>query len=231
MKFSSISTCITVFCLLIFCASVAFADDAVMLSGFDPLQSGPLTYGQPEKAKLGSQSVDTLFHQAGDPTAGNSNGKVTIIEFFDYRCSHCMAMTPVIDSLMNKNPEVHVIFKEFPIRGKISVYAAKAALAANNQGKFVELHDAMMGQDNLDESKIMSMAKSLGLNTEKLQADMDSVAVEEEIRSTYQVAKELGITGTPTFYISQTGTPAAAYLISGESDISTLQNLIAKLVR
>src|SRR5689334_12549783 len=80
-----------------------------------------------------AESVNALFHQNSDPVAGNPKGKVTVVEFFDYQCSHCMTMAPVIEAIIKNNPNVRVVFKDFPIRGPVSEFAAKAALAANKQ--------------------------------------------------------------------------------------------------
>jgi protein-disulfide isomerase len=228
MKLRDISYCIMI-SLFGVLPAIAIADDALMLSGFDPLQAGPISYSEAKKTQVTTKHADELFHHAGDPMAGNGGGKVTVVEFFDYRCTHCMAMTPILHAIMSKNPEVRVVYKEYPIRGKLSVYAAKAALAANNQGKFSEFHNALMDCDNLDESKVLSIAKSLGLDTEKLQTDMDSVAIQEEIRQNYQLGREMSVYGTPTFYITNSGDPT--YLISGEVEQGYLQNFLAKLSR
>ena len=112
--------------------------------------------------------AEVLFHQAGDPMAGNANGKVTVVEFFDYQCSHCVDMAPVIDSLIKADPNVRVVFKEFPIRGPLSEYAAKAALAASAQGKYFEFHKALMDQISqkqpLTEDSVLKAAQKVGLN-------------------------------------------------------------------
>jgi protein-disulfide isomerase len=230
MKLSHISYCIAI-CLLSFQPAIATAGDTLMLEGFDPLQTGPATYSQAKKTPIAPKYAEAVFHHAGDPVTGNSNGRVTLVEFFDYRCSHCMAMSPILHSIVSKNADVRVVYKEFPIRGKTSVFAAKAALAANNQGKYIELHDAMLDSDNLDETKVLSLAKSVGLDVDKLQTDMNSVAIEEAIRENYELARQMGIYGTPTFYIAPNNASDYAYLISGEVEQSYLQNLLGKLSR
>jgi protein-disulfide isomerase len=230
MKLSHISYCIAI-CLLSFQTSLVAAGDNLMLEGFDPLQTGPSTYSEAKRTPIANKYAETLFHHTGDPVGGNSNGKVTLVEFFDYRCSHCMAMSPVLHTVINKNADIRIIYKEFPIRGKVSVFAAKAALAANNQGKYIEFHDALMNSDNLDEEKILSLAKSIGIDVEKLQTDMNSVAVEEAIRENYELAHQIGIFGTPTFYIAPSNVNDYAYLISGEVEQNYLQNLLGKLSR
>jgi protein-disulfide isomerase len=89
-----------------------------------------------ETQKIAAAYADPLFHQENDPIGGNPNGKVTIVEFFDYQCPHCVDMAPIIDSIVKANPDVRVVYKEFPVRGPLSKLAASAALAANQQGKY-----------------------------------------------------------------------------------------------
>src|SRR6185295_1294162 len=72
-----------------------------------------------------------LLNEKNDPVAGNKKGNITIVEFFDYQCSHCSNMTPVLQKIIKQNPNVRVVYKEYPIRGMISEYAARAALAAH----------------------------------------------------------------------------------------------------
>jgi protein-disulfide isomerase len=83
-------------------------------------------------------NATTLFNDPSSPTAGNKTGPVTLVEFFDYQCVHCAKMHPITLQLLKANPNIKVIYKEFPIFGKESEYAAAAALAANKQGKYVE---------------------------------------------------------------------------------------------
>src|SRR5437016_4513875 len=94
-----------------------------------------------------AQSVNALFHQAHDPVAGNPNGSVTVAEFFDYQCSHCISMAPVMANIIKDNSDVRIVFKEFPIRGSISEFASRAALAANMQGKYYEFNHAILTTD------------------------------------------------------------------------------------
>jgi protein-disulfide isomerase len=93
-------------------------------------------------ATINAFAAGGLLYRAGDPIAGNPKGKVTLVEFFDYQCGHCIDMAPVIGEIIKANPNVRVIFKEFPIRGPVSDYAARAALAANKQGKYYQFSHA-----------------------------------------------------------------------------------------
>lgn len=152
-----------------------------------------------------SKYVKNLFHAKGDPVGGNPKGAVTVVEFFDYQCPHCVDMGPVISKIIKANPNVRVIFKEFPIRGEMSDFAARAALAANLQGKYYELHDAILQiKPPITKDAIYNRAKDLGLNVDKLKKDMDSDKIKDQIKANVNLAQELKLFGTPAFFIGST---------------------------
>lgn len=177
------------------------------------------------------QFVQSLFHDAKDPVAGNPKGVVTIVEFFDYQCSHCVNMTSVISDAIKTSPNVRVVFKEFPIRGPVSDYAARAALAANLQGKYVVFHEALMkAKQPLTEAIVMTTAKDAGLNMDQLKKDMDSAAIKGQIATTMKLAQQLKLLGTPAFFIGKTDASAASSInyIPGEIPMPQLIDLIKK---
>ncbi len=183
-----------------------------------------------------SQYATALFHQANDPMAGNPAGKITIVEFFDYQCPHCLEMTPIIESLIKSNPEIKVVFKEFPIRGPMSELASRAALAAKEQGKYFELHRALMEskQEPLTEDLIYQIAQSVGLDVEKLKTAMKSNDVQEQLKTNYKLAQQLELIGTPAFFIaksdvSKTSPAASIIFIPGQADMSQMSLAIDKV--
>lgn len=138
-------------------------------------------------------------------TAGNPKGKVTVVEFFDYNCFHCKTMSPIMDSLLKKDPNIRVVYKDFPIFGKPSETAARAALAASLQNKnfYKQMHDALFNQKK--DADIMETAKSIhGLNIEKLKKDMDSPKVDGLLSENRQLGEKLHLMGTPAFIIAET---------------------------
>jgi len=186
---------------------------------------------------VAAKYAESLFHQTNDPIAGNPQGKVTLVEFLDYQCGHCIEMSAMVDASIKKNPDLRVVFKQFPIRGPVSTVAAKAALAANQQGKYFEFHNAMMqavmkGQP-LTENDIYQIAKNVGLNVDKLKTEMNDTTVDQSLKNTYKLAQELKLFGTPAFFIGKTSLAknAAAgsitYIPGGMSD-KQLQELIDK---
>lgn len=176
-----------------------------------------------------------LFHDANDPVAGNPKGKITVVEFFDYQCPHCTEMAPVMDELIKSNPEVRVVFKEFPIRGPVSEVAAKAALAANMQGKYFEFHKALMDAHRvLTEEDILKIAQSVGLNVDKLKTDMKSDAVSNQLKATYKLAQGLQLIGTPALFVAKSdvnsSSPSTSVtFIPGQVDVAQLKTVIGKL--
>ncbi|WP_045107378.1 DsbA family protein [Legionella hackeliae] len=165
---------------------------------------------------------------------GNPKGNVTLVEFFDYQCIHCKKMAPVISELIKKDNNLRVVFKEFPIFGKSSDMASRAALAAAMQGKYKEMHDALIKQDQrLNEKIIMDTAKSIGLDTTKLKTDMESKKVTDALNANRELAEKLHLMGTPAFIVAATpaghlkegSTPS---FIPGAASEESLQELIKK---
>lgn len=176
-----------------------------------------------------SSFTDQLFHTANDPVAGNPNGKITVVEFFDYQCPHCVDMAPVMADAIKANPELRVIFKEFPIRGPMSDVAARAALAANIQGKYYEFSHALLtANQQLTQDSIMQIAKSTGLDVDKLQKDMNDKVVEEQLKANMKLAKSLNLFGTPAFFIGKTDAKGNAQIsyVPGQLDQKALQKAI-----
>lgn len=146
-----------------------------------------------------------LFNDPNSPIAGNPNGKVQVVEFFDYQCGHCKAVAPVVTALLKKDKDVKWIFKELPIFGGSSAFAAKAALAANDQGKgkYETFHNKLFANpDALDKQTILNLAQKSGLNVSKLSANMNNPKYVKQIRDNFKLMRALGINGTPAFVIA-----------------------------
>jgi protein-disulfide isomerase len=174
-----------------------------------------------------NQYVSPLFHQASDPVAGNPKGKVTVVEFFDYQCPHCVSMTPVMDAIIKANPDVRVVYKEFPIRGPVSEVAARAALAANMQGKYTVFSHALLAASQpLTQESILDIAKKVGLNVDKLKSDMNSDTVNKQLKENTKLAQDLKLFGTPAFFIGKTNNTSEVNYVPGQMDQAQLQAAI-----
>ena len=153
------------------------------------------------KARLKEQ-LQELTQNPGSPFIGKPDGDVTVVEFFDYSCGYCRKAFPALIELQKTDPNVRIVFKEFPILGPSSLFAARAALAAHIQGKYFAFHKKLMeGEVEISETGIMDAASKLGLDTNKLREDIESLAITKEIQNNNQLAKEIGITGTPAFIV------------------------------
>jgi protein-disulfide isomerase len=144
-----------------------------------------------------------LLRDPAAPVLGNVNGDVTLVKFTDYQCSFCKAAEPRIDKLLTDDPNVRVVVKEFPILGPMSVVAAKAALAAQRQGKYHDFHKALMAhRGQLSETVIFSAAAKVGLDVAKLKADMVSSQVADQLIANFNLARSLKISLTPAYIVN-----------------------------
>lgn len=136
------------------------------------------------------------------PVMGNPDGDVTVVEFFDYNCPYCKRVMPELDALLAEDDKIRLVLREWPILSEGSVIAARAALASRQQGKYAEMHMALMGaRAKLDEQSVLRIAAETGLDIEKLKADMQSPEVEEHIATSMRLAQALGFSGTPSFVV------------------------------
>lgn len=146
-----------------------------------------------------------LLNDPNSPVAGNPKGTVSVVEFFDYQCPHCKIMAKEIDSLIASDPNVRIVYKELPIFGGDSEFAAKAALAAQRQGKFIVFHNALLNaQGRLPNQTVLDIAKSVGLDVNTLQAQMNLPVYTKELQDSAVLAKKIGINFTPGFVVLTT---------------------------
>lgn len=179
-------------------------------------------------AKAQSLNVPELYQPAGNAVAGNPNGKITVVEFFDYNCGFCRKIYPELHQLLQKDHNIRLIFRDYPILSELSIPPAQAALAAQKQSKYLAMQNAMMTATKpLDEKEILSLAQGVGLNTKELSADMSSPSVLKQIDANLLLGRIIGLRGTPTFIIVKTPPEKTAHpvMISGPS-IDELQKLI-----
>lgn len=170
-----------------------------------------------------SENAKTIYRNPNSSVAGNPDGDITVVEFFDYNCGYCKRGMPELQKLIENDKRVRVVFKELPILSKGSEEAARAALAAKRQGKYWEFHQAMMsnkGQAN--EASSLKAAEGLGLDMAKLKADMKGAEVTDELEQMKALAKKMGISGTPHFLVGDKSIPGAP-----EDLHSQLESLVA----
>ncbi len=166
---------------------------------------------QMRKAQEGLLShLTEVQDPSGLPVAGNPQGDVTVVEFFDYNCGYCKAVNAEVDGLLASDRGIRLVHREFPILSQTSKTAAEAALAANMQGKYLEMHDKLISfSESLSEEDVYRMAGEIGLDVAKLRTDMQSEKVQAEIAKTRSLAEALNIRGTPAFVIGKNLYPGA----------------------
>lgn len=142
------------------------------------------------------------------PVLGNPDGDVTVVEFFDYNCPYCRQAMSEVEGLLEADPNVRLVFREWPILSEGSVFAAKAALAAREQGKYEDLHWALMGMEEpAQEGSVLRIAEEAGLDMDKLRSDMEAADIQQHIDESMRLAQALGFNGTPSFVIGDNLVP------------------------
>ncbi len=175
-------------------------------------------------AALRAQEVRTITAQAKaaiaarpeTPAAGGRDGDVTIIEFLDYNCPFCKKTAPELQKLLRADPRVRILYKEWPIFGAVSEYAARSALAANWQGRFLAAHIALISapQDLDETSQVDSILKSAGVNLKRLADDrkLHSADIDASLARNAAEARALGLRGTRGFFIGRQLVPRSLTL-------------------
>ena len=150
---------------------------------------------------------EALERDANAPVIGAPDGDVTVVEFFDYNCPYCKKAADELKPVLAADDGVRVVMREWPILGEGSVFAARAALAAREQGKYEEMHWALMNLRRADERSTLQAAEEIGLDVERLRRDMEAPEVESHIAVSMALARDLGFTGTPSFVIGDALAP------------------------
>jgi protein-disulfide isomerase len=145
---------------------------------------------------------EALESDANAPVMGNPEGDVTVVEFFDYNCPYCRRSMPELTGLLEGDSNVRLVLREWPILSEGSNFAARAALAAREQGQYQQMHEALMAlQQPAEEVSVLRVAEELGLDIDQLKADMQSPEIEEHLATSMRLAETLGFSGTPSFVI------------------------------
>ena len=163
-----------------------------------------------------------LTQDPGSPVGGNPQGRVTIVEFFDYQCGYCKREAVELKTLLQTDSDIRLVYKDLPILGPASVFAARAALAAQKQGKHNALHAALMAaSEKLTDQEVLRIAAQVGLDAAKLEKDMADPSVSQALDRNFQLQRALNIQGTPALIV---GTE----LIPGAASLETLKALVAR---
>ena len=162
-----------------------------------------------------------IFDDPATPVQGSPTSNATLVEFFDYRCPYCKQVQPSLEALLQQDPKLRVIYKEFPILGPVSLTAAQAALAAQRQGKYNAFHAAMMSaRGQITDDTVYQVAGSVGLDVGRLKRDMATPEIAQQLKTNLELADALQIRGTPAFIVGDRVVPGAI-------DLDALKTMIA----
>lgn len=157
-----------------------------------------------------SENADAIFRSPRSYSAGNPDGDVSVVEFFDYNCGFCRRALPDLVKLIDTDDKVRVVFKELPIFGEESEDAAKGALAAGKQGKYFEMHQKLYSEPGkANKEKALKIAQQLELDVPQFESDMASAEVQQTLDESRDLAQKLGLQGTPFYLIGDRSVPGA----------------------
>jgi protein-disulfide isomerase len=164
-----------------------------------------------------------MLKNPGTPPVGANNPDVVIVEYFDYNCPYCKKIVPTLQSLLAQDPKIAVLYKDWPILGPVSVYAASAALAAGYQGKYLAAHDALISGPRLaKDEQVDGALQKAGVNMDSLAKDRTAHAAEIAalLKRNDEEAHALTLEGTP-------GVVVGRQLVAGIADDAMFTKLIA----
>jgi protein-disulfide isomerase len=194
----------------------------VLVEALKDFDSRQQAVSETERRKAVDDRRADLFNDPAAPIAGNPKGSTTIVEFFDYRCPYCKGLAKDLSDLIDADHDVRFVYKEFPILGAPSEYAARAALAAQQQGKYRPFHEALFAyKGQLTNEIVLDVAGKVGLDMAQLQKDMERPEIAAEIKLNYEIATALKINGTPGFVIGHS-------VVDGAMPIDKFKALIAQ---
>lgn len=157
------------------------------------------------------------------PPAGNAQGDVTIVEFFDYNCPYCRRLAPELAQVVYDDGKVRMIFKDWPILGPVSVYASRLALASKYQGKFAAAHEALMSTSSrLTEPRIRELLSGARIDVDRALKDMaaNAGAIDAILKRNNAQATAFGFKGTPAFIIGKFRVPGPLTMVQFDQAIA-----------
>jgi protein-disulfide isomerase len=165
------------------------------------------------------------------PVAGNADGDVTIVEYFDYQCPYCRKIEPELRQVVQDDGKVRLVLKDWPILGEISVVAARLALASKYQDKYVAAHEALIGVNSkLTEPRIRELLTGAGVDLDRLNRDLaaNGKAIDAILARNNDQATAFGFRGTPSFIVGKFRVPGVLSMEDFERVIADARTAAAK---
>ena len=164
------------------------------------------------------------------PAAGNVDGDITIVEWFDYNCPYCRKIDPELRQVIQDDGKVRLVLKDWLILGPVSVVASRMALASKYQDKFIQAHDAMMGVNSkLTEPRIRELLAGAGIDVDRLNRDLDANAkgIDAILARNNDQATAFGFNGTPAFIVGKFRVPGALTMAQFDQAIADARKAAA----
>lgn len=176
------------------------------------LQKKEQIAAQTARAEVFKTSSSEIYDSKNQVVLGNPKGDVTLVEFFDYNCGYCKQALEDTQELLKSDPNLRLVLKEFPVLGQESADAARIAVAVNAQApdKYLDFHTRLLGAELADGDTALKIAASLGIDREKLAKAAASQQTEQSLIAVHALARQLDITGTPTYIIGDEVLPGRA---------------------
>lgn len=193
---------------------------ALMLLWFE----SPANAQAQELQEVSREGIDAILKQPGLLITGASRPDVTLVEYFDYNCPFCKRVVPTFSQLLIDDQHVAIVYKDWPVLGDASLYAARCALAANWQGKYFVAHDALLSGPRLSNNpQIESLLLAAGLDIDRLKKDLKTYAAEisAALARNDAEAHALDLDGTPGILVGK-------QLLPGGAELDFFKQLIAK---
>ena len=166
------------------------------------------------------------------PSLGNPKGDVTIVEYFDYRCPYCKKVDPELMRVAQEDGKVRIVFKDWPIFGAVSIYAAKMALASKYQNKYLEAHKALIGaRSSLTEASVRDLLDKAGVDVARATADLQTneKTIDALLARNNSQAEAFGFQGTPAYIIGTFRVPGVLDAASFKQAISDARKTTSRL--
>jgi protein-disulfide isomerase len=201
------------------------------------LGAGTLMLGVAPGPALGQGDDETVLtealvlHDPDIPAAGNIDGDITIVEYFDYQCPYCRKLEPELRQVVQDDGKVRLVLKDWPILGPVSVIAARMALASKFQDKYIQAHEALIGVNSkLTEPRMRELLAGAGIDIERLDRDLvtNTKAIDAIIARNSDQATAFGFKGTPSFIVGKFRVPGILTMAEFDQVIADARKAKAK---
>lgn len=180
------------------------ANPEVLQEAYQALEAKQTALEDSKRSAAIADQKGLIYDSTRQVELGNPKGSVTMVEFFDYNCGYCKRALNDMVTLIEKNPDLRIVLKEFPVLGQGSSEAAQVAIAVNAVApeRYLEFHQRLLGGDGPANREVaLAVATDLGLPMDKVRAAMESPDVAQTIEEVYGLAQSLGINGTPSYVV------------------------------